>query len=189
MKRIKLHLAALPRTLTALIERFNPSTLQPFNRPVPLANALALSSDTGFQTLQIDPAATLPIASKYLIYERGSAYNYARIAGGTNVPLGVSSDAPFALGDFLNIRRLGARKGFEIGIPAGPIAADHLVVLDLAGTGKVVDLTTQGNGTYWVVGRATQAAVATDLEVSYVPDIPYQVNNNNGAWTFVGANV
>ncbi|HLX70779.1 MAG TPA: hypothetical protein VKV04_14215 [Verrucomicrobiae bacterium] len=191
MKKIKIHLTALPRTLAALIER-SVSTLQGVRRnpqPVPLANALALGSDSGFQTLQIDPGATLPIASKYLIYERGSAYNYARIAGGTNVPLGVSSDAPFALGDFLNIRRLGAKKGFEFGIPAGAIAADHLVAVDPAGTGKVVDLTTQGNGTYWVVGRATQAAAATDIEVSYVPDIPYQVNNNNGTWTYVGANV
>jgi len=191
MKKIKLRLAALPRTLAALIER-SVSSLQGVRRhprPIALPNALALGSDSGFQGLQIDPGATLPIASKYLIYERGSAYNYARIAGGTNIPLGVSSDAPFALGDILNIRRFGAKKGFEIGIPAGAIAADHLVAVDPAGTGKVVDLTTQGNGTYWVVGRATQAAAATDIEVSYVPDIPYQVNNNNGTWTFTGANV
>ena len=187
MKKLKYTIAALLGTLAASFER--PCRRDTGAPRFALANELGLMNDSGIETLQIDPAATLPIGSRYLVYERGSAYNYGRIAGGVNVPLGVSSDSPYAVGDLFNVRRLGAKKGFELGIPAGAITQDHLVAVDPAGTGKVVDLTTQGNGTYWVVGRCVKSVAATDIEVSYVPDIPYQVNNNNGTWTYAGANV
>lgn len=187
MKKIKLHFAALPGTFAARMERlFVPK------RAVALANSgLALMGDHGIETLQIDPNATLPITSKYLVYERGSAYNYARIAGGVNAPLGVSSDSAYALGDFLNVRRFGAHKGFEIGIPGGAITIDHLVCVNTDGSGRIVDLTTLGNGTYWVVGRCKESCLATDIEVAFVPCTPYQltVSNGGGTYAFAGAGI
>lgn len=160
-------------------------------RPVPLANSLALKGETGIENLQIDPGSTVPIASKYLVYERGSAYNYARIAAGVNVPLGISADAPFQLGDYLEIFRFGAHKGFQIGIPGGAITVDHLVCVNTDGSGHVVDLTTLGNGTYWVIGRCKASCLATDIEVAFVPCTPYQltVSNGGGTYAFAGAGV
>ena len=111
MKKLKYSIAVLLGTLAASFERLEIGGALP-RRRYALPNELGLMGD-GIETLQIDPAATLPIGARYLIYERGSAYNYGRIAGGVNIPLGVSSDSPFAVGDLFNVRRLGAKKGFE----------------------------------------------------------------------------
>lgn len=124
MKKLKYTIAVLLGTLPAHFERLR---RRDAGAPrIALANELGLMNDGGIETLQIDPAATLPIGARYLVYERGSAYNFGRIAGGVNVPLGVSSDSPFAVGDLFNVRRLGAKKGFELGVPAGAISQDHL---------------------------------------------------------------
>ncbi len=158
---------------------------------IALANELGLMNDGGIETLQIDPAATLPVGNRYLVYERGSAYNYGRVAGGTNVPLGVSSDSPFAVGDLFDVRRFGAKKGFELGIPVGAINQDDLIVVAKDSTGRVLDLTVQGNGTYWVIGRCLKSCLATDIEVAFVPVTPYEitVSNGGGTYAFAGAGV
>jgi len=154
---------------------------------VALANTLGLINEHGIESLIIDPGQSFPIGGRFLLYERGSAAQYAQLALGVNPPLGPSSDAPFQANDILNVRRLGCRPGLELGIPGSAITIDHIICCAKDGSGKVLDLTLQGNGTYWVVGRAVMTVAATDLEVAYVPDIPYQITVSGGGGTYAYA--
>jgi hypothetical protein len=138
-----------------------------------LANQLGGLFDRGLETLQIDPSATLPVSSKYLIYKRGSSQYYAAVADGVNMPLGVSPDAPYQLGDFLAVDRFGATVGTTLGFSLGAVTIDDLVYS--AANGLVGDLTTAGHGTFWVIGRATNTVGAANQEVTYIPCLPYQL--------------
>jgi hypothetical protein len=143
------------------------------DKPIALANQLGGVFDHGRETLEIDPSTTFPVASKYLIYKRGSTLYYAAIADGTNLPLGPSPDAPYQVGDFLEVERLGATVGTLLGFSAAAVTIDDLVYS--AANGLVGDLTTAGHGTFWVIGRATNTVGAANLEIAYVPCFPYQV--------------
>jgi len=142
-------------------------------RPVALANQLGGLFEHGCESLQIDPASTFPVASKYLIYKRGSSQYYAILADGVNLPLGVSPDAPYQAGDFLDIERFGATVGMQLGFSAGAVTFDDLVYS--AASGLVGDLTTAGHGTFWVIGRAVNTVGAASQEITYIPCSPYQV--------------
>lgn len=138
-----------------------------------LANELGGLAEHGRETLQIDPASSLPVPNKYLIYKRGSSQYYAAVADGVNLPLGVSPDAPYQGGDFLDVERLGATRGTQLGLAAGAVTIDDLVYS--AANGLVGDLATAGHGTYWIVGRATKTVGAGNAEVTYIPCFPYQL--------------
>ena len=137
-----------------------------------LANELGGLFEHGRETLQIDPASTLPVASKYLIYKRGSSQYYAAVADGVALPLGVSPDAPYQAGDFLDVERFGAAKGTQLGVSAGAVTIDDLVYS--AANGLVGDLATGGHGSFWIIGRATKTVGAANLEITYIPCFPYQ---------------
>jgi hypothetical protein len=139
---------------------------------VALANQLGGVFEHGRESLQIDPTTTLPVASKWLIYKRGSSQYYAAIADGVNMPLGVSPDAPYQLSDFLSVERFGATEGTQLGFSTGAVTIDDLVYS--AANGLVGDLTTAGHGTFWIIGRATNTVGAANLEVTFVPCFPYQ---------------
>jgi hypothetical protein len=153
---------------------FQLSSFIPRRRPagIALANQLGGLFDHGKETLQIDPSSTLPVASKYLIYKRGSSQYYAAVADGVNYPLGVSPDAPYQLGDFLSVERFGATEGTQLAFSAGAVTIDDLVYS--AANGLVGDLTTAGHGTFWVIGRATNTVGAANQETSFIPCFPYQ---------------
>ena len=158
---------------------------------VALPNALGLINDNGIESLLVDPASVnLPFSGRYLLIQRGaSGYQYGDVcAGGPAgpLPLGPSSDSPYQVGDILNVRRLGNRRGLEIGIGAAgkTVTIDKLLVS--AASGCVQDVTTLSvNGTYWVVGRsaATIPATGSLMEVPYVPCVPWQIINTNGTFT------
>lgn len=160
--------------------------------PVPLANALGLMNDHGLESLLVDPASTsLPFPNRYLLIKRGpSGYQYGDICNGGPggpLPLGPSSDSPYQANDLLNVRRLGARPGLEmgIGVAATAVTIDRLLVA--AAAGCVQDVSTLGanNGTYWVVGRAAASLTPTGslMEVPYVPCEPWQIINTGGILT------
>jgi hypothetical protein len=136
-----------------------------------LANELGGLFDRGRETLQIDPASSLPVPSKYLVYKRGSGVNYALVADGVGMPLGVSPDAPYQLGDYLDVERFGATVGMQLGISTGAVTMDNLVYS--APGGLVGDLTTAGHGSFWVIGRATKTVTAANQEITYIPCFPY----------------
>jgi hypothetical protein len=151
-------------------------------RPVALANELGGLFDHGRETLQIDPAVTFPITSKYLIYERGSSQYYAKPTSGVNLPLGISPDAPYMVGDFLDVERFGATRGTQLGYSAGAVTIDHLV--GSAAGGYVQDVTSAANGTYWVIGRATKTVPGANLEITFVPCAPKQVTVTGGVLAY-----
>ena len=164
MKKVRYLFAVLLGTLIAALEcLFNPRKL------IALPNELGLVNEHGIETLLVDPADTLPnTGGRYLLYMRGSAYNYAKTCDGTHLPLGPSSDAAYQAGDLINVRRLGCRKGFELGVPDGAIAQDDLIVASTT-AGKVKAFTGLADGTYFVVGRCLKAVAATASEVAYQP--------------------
>ena len=187
MKQLSTKLATLPGTLLAFFER-----LRTRKSAVPLPNALGLINDNGIESLLVDPASSnLPFAGRYLLIKRGaSGYQYGDLcnggAGGP-MPLGPSSDSPYQVGDILSVRRLGNRKGLEIGIGvAGQTVTIDKLLVSAAG-GCVQDITTLGsnNGTYWVVGRAAASLTTTGslMEVPYAPCVPYQIINTAGTIT------
>lgn len=147
-----------------------------------LANELGGMFDHGRETLQIDPATTLPVASRYLVYKRGSSQYYATVCDATSLPLGVSPDAPYQIGDFLDVERLGAGRGTQLALSAGAITIDHLV--GTAAAGQVQDVTAAANGTYWVIGRATKTVAGAGLEITFVTSPPYQVTVTGGALSY-----
>jgi hypothetical protein len=140
---------------------------------VALANELAGMFDHGAETLQIDPSSTLPVSSKYLIYKRGSSQYYAAVADGVALPLGVSPDAAYQVGDFISVERFGGTNGTKMGFAVGAVTIDNLVYS--AANGLVGDLTTAGHGTFWIIGRAIKTVGAANIEVGFIPSIPYQV--------------
>jgi hypothetical protein len=138
--------------------------------------------DHGKETFQIDPGSTFPVASRNLIYKRGSGQYYAAVCDATSYPLGTSPDAPYQAGDFLEVERFGAGKGTQLGLSAGAITIDHLV--GTAASGQVQDVTAAGNGTYWVIGRAIKTVAAAGQEITFVAMHPYQVTVTGGALAY-----
>jgi hypothetical protein len=149
---------------------------------VALANELGGLFDHAHETLQIDPTATIPVSSKYLVYERGSSQYYAKPTAGVNMPLGISPDAPYQIGDFLDVERFGASEGTQLGYSAGAITIDHLV--GSAASGFVQDVTAAANGTYWVIGRATKTVTVANQEISFLTCAPYQVTVTGGVLSY-----
>jgi hypothetical protein len=149
---------------------------------VALGNELGGMFDHAHETLQVDPSITLPVTSKYLVYERGSNLHYAKPTAGTNMPLGISPDAPYQIGDFLDVERFGASDGTQIAYSSGAITIDHLVGTGAAGL--VQDVTSAANGTYWVIGRAMKTVSAANQEISFLTCPPYQVTVTSGVLTY-----
>jgi hypothetical protein len=147
-----------------------------------LANELGGLFDHARETLQIDPSVSFPVSSKYLVYERGSTLYYAKPTAGVNLPLGTSPDAPYQIGDFLDVERYGASAGTQLGYSAGAITIDHLV--GSAAGGLVQDVTAAANGTYWVIGRAIKTVAAANQEISFLTCPPYQVTITSGALAY-----
>jgi len=183
MKKLKLQIAIGLGTLFAWKDRL----FAPRNS-VALANNLALINETGIESLFVDPATVnLPFPSRYLLIQRGgSGYQYGDVAQGVNCPLGVSSDSPYAIGDVLNVRRLGARPGLEIGlgIAAKTVTIDNLLVAAAGGTVQDASTITT-NATYWVVGRAaaTLSTTASTQEVQFIPCVPFKATYTSGVWS------
>jgi hypothetical protein len=149
---------------------------------VALANELGGMFAHGRETLQIDPSVTFPVSSKYLVYERGSSLYYAKPSAGVNLPLGISPDAPYQIGDFLDVERFGASEGTQLGYSAGAITIDHLV--GSAAGGLVQDVTAAANGTYWVIGRALKTVSAANQEISFLSCPPYPVTVTGGVLAY-----
>jgi hypothetical protein len=123
------------------------------------------------EALIIDPSTSFPVASKPLVFKRGSASKYAAIADGVNYPLGYSAYAPAIAGDPVYVTRFNAAIGASPGISAGVINIDDLVYS--AANGLVADLTLAGHGTFWVIGVATKAATGPNQPITYIPCFPY----------------
>ena len=154
---------------------------------VVLPNELAVITKEGRESLMIDPTSTFPVASKWLLYRRGSQYNYGIVSNGVALPLGPSPDAPYQANDWLPIFRLGLFPGSTFGMATATaaITQDDLVYDAGATTaGCIADLTLAANGTYWVVGRCLKTVPAGGLEVAYAPCEPFKVTVTAGVFSW-----
>ncbi len=171
----------------SLIERLALPFIRAFNRLEPrmpgrffgnriaLANALGLTFSKGEESLIVDTGVSLPVTTRFIVWQRGADAYHAAIADGTHFPLGPSPDAPYQAGDILSVQRLGAVIGTTLGVAGGAIAVDNLVCVAKDSTGRILDLTTAGGGTWYVIGRAASAATAANQEVTYISCLPYTV--------------
>ncbi|MDE2099105.1 MAG: hypothetical protein KGL39_17760 [Patescibacteria group bacterium] len=182
MKSLKLWIAVMLGTLAAGWDRLTKS-------PLALPNELGTFNEHGIESQIIDPAsANLPVSSRYLLYTRGATgTGYVDLCGAATLPLGASSDSPYQIGDIVNIRRLGARPGLELGIPATAFTVDDLVLT--AANGKIQTFNAVANGTYYIVGRCAKTVPNTgdNIEVPYVPCTPIKITVNAGVGTIVVA--
>lgn len=149
----------------------------PANTGVALTNALGTTFPKGDESLIVDVAVSLPVATRFLVWMRGADQYHANICDGNSAashrPLGVSPDSPFQAGDFMTVQRFGAVIGTTLGISGGVITVDNLVVA--AANGQVKDLTVVGAGTFWVVGVACSSTTAAGQEVTFISVVPYTV--------------
>jgi len=162
--KMKVWFAALLGTLAAFCDRlFAPPDC------VALPNELGLMNPEGKETFTIDAAQSLATPlSRYLLYKRGTAGTiYAEVCDASSVPLGISPDAPYQAGDLISVYRLGAVKGILIGLSAGAIALDAMIVA--AASGKLQTLTSIADGTYYIVGKCAKAVTAANQEVPFIP--------------------
>ncbi len=152
--------------------------------PVALANELALMGPP-HETLTVDPTESLPVANRWLLYQRGSTQYLAKLCTASTMPLGPSPDSPYATGDLLTIYRLANLKHFALGVPNTAITVDDLVIT--AAGGKVQAFTGASDGTYWVVGRCLKTVASTAAEVAYSPVAPFKITITSGSGTLVVA--
>lgn len=135
---------------------------------VALANEnLALQCRTENVRLKADAAI-----SRYLLVKYGSDGEHAAICGASDIPLGNSDDSPGAAEDPFTVNIFGLLKRERIVIASEAITANKDVYT--AANGKVQDLPA-GAGTYYLVGRTSQAAAADGDKVRIVPCFPQKL--------------
>lgn len=100
------------------------------------------------------------------------ADHVAVTTAGTENPLGVCNDEATAAEQYVNICLLGQKPGTVIMSAHAAIAAGDMLVA--AADGRVQTLPAT-SGTYYVVGRALNAAAAQDDDVEVAHTLPYPV--------------
>lgn len=113
------------------------------------------------------------IALRNVLVKIGSDISHVAVTtAGTEIPLGVANDETSAAEENVNVQLLGAKQGTVLMVASAPITAGDL--LQAAAAGKVATLGTGGNGTYYIVGRALNAAAADGDLVEVAHCVPVQ---------------
>jgi hypothetical protein len=154
-------------------------------RAIALANELAGREHGGVTTVQVDSGQTTPVtnayigAGKYLVWMIGvntsATTRTAALCSGAATkaafPLGISKDAPYQAGDWLEIEQFGATPGTQVGISAGAITDGDWV--GTAAAGLIQSLATAASASYWCIGKATKTVTAAGQEISINPCLPF----------------
>ncbi len=124
--------------------------------------------------------ADASFTARYLIAKQGADVTHIDICGLTDKPFAVVPDmtptADAAASDLsypLPVNILGLNEDTERMIASGVVAIDDLVVPAAAGLVKTLPTTA---GSYWVVGKAVTASLATGDMIEVTPCFPYQVS-------------
>jgi hypothetical protein len=181
MKKLKLTLRLLLAAMLARMDRLS--------RPrgsVALANELAGRDPTGVTTGQISANATVPVTNTYIRAGKSLVYmigtdstatlrTFIQCSGAATkaaFPIGISDDAPYQAGDWMDVRQFGAEVGTEVGISAGSIT--DLDWVYAAANGLVGSCATAtGSPTVWVIGKANKTVTGIGQEISFVPSVPF----------------
>ena len=134
-------------------------------RRVALANDnLALECRRKTTRLKADAAI-----ARYLLVKVGTDNEHGDICAAANRPLGNSDDSPGAAEDPFTVHLFGLGEVERIAIASEAIAND--VDIYTAAGGKVQDEPAAA-GTFWHVGRTTQAAAGDGDKVRFIPCFP-----------------
>ncbi len=140
-------------------------------RPTPVrwevSNIAEGTSETGNRTYLADAAIT----ARHLVVKSGSDLNHIAVAGTGDIPLGVVDDQADAAEDPVNVQLLGAKRGTILMTASAAIALDAMVVSAASGKIRTLPGTT---GTYYIIGRAREAAGADGDVIEVIPCFPIQ---------------
>jgi hypothetical protein len=112
-------------------------------------------------------------ALRHALVKIGSDADHVAVTtAGTEVPLGVCDDECTAAEDNINVQLLGQKQGTILMVAHAAIDAGDFVVAAAAGRVQTIDGIT--NGTYYIVGRAINAATAQDDLIEVAHCVPVQ---------------
>lgn len=130
-----------------------------------LANLGSNQHGGGRVTRKADAA----IATRFLLVKIGSDANHIAVAGVADISIGVCEDEPSAAEELAIVQLLGSSDKTLTMVASAAIAAGDFVVAAANGQIRTLPVTT---GTYYIVGRALEAAAAAgdQIEVDPIPN-------------------
>jgi hypothetical protein len=131
---------------------------------VGLANIAEGTHAGGKLTKLTDVALTI----RFLLVKIGSDIDHIAINTAADIPLGVCTDEAAGAEENVNVEVWGCSHGTKKVVASGAITAGAFVVGDAAGKVRTLPGTT---GTYYIIGRALNAAAA-DLDIVEIDPIP-----------------
>lgn len=132
-----------------------------------LANLNEGEHEAGLITRRADAA----ISTRFLLVKVGTDANHVAIAGTADIPLGIAQDEAAAAEDRIAVQLLGSAGSTKRVVASAAIAVDAMLVA--AANGKVRTLPVAA-GTYYIVGRALEAAGADGDVIEMDPCFPIQ---------------
>lgn len=113
------------------------------------------------------------VTQRYLIVEIGADIDHiAPCNAAADIPLGISQDESTAAEQEVAVAALcGGNLGTLLVTSSAAITAGDMLVTDTAGKARTLPATT---GTYYIIGRALQAATAADQIIEFAPCFPIQ---------------
>lgn len=112
------------------------------------------------------------LATRNLLVKIGSDISHVAVTtAATEIPLGFVNDEATAAEEYVNVQLLGSKQGTVLAVASAAITAGDLVVA--AANGKIATLSA-GAGTYYIVGRALNAAGADGDLVEVAHCLPVQ---------------
>lgn len=111
------------------------------------------------------------LTTRHLTVKIGSDVNHVAVAGTADIALGVVDDAAEAAEDPVNVQVLGQKPGTILVTASAAITLGDMVVT--AASGKVRTLPV-ASGTYYIIGRALEAAVADGDLINIAHCFPVQ---------------
>jgi hypothetical protein len=130
--------------------------------------ALANIGD-GFQPKKKTYYTDAAITTRNLLVRFGTDASHVALAGVNDIPLGFATDEAAAAEEGVSVSLLGIQESGVIGVASAAIAAGALLVP--AANGKLRTLPGT-SGSYYIVGRALNAAAADGDELELVPTFP-----------------
>lgn len=134
----------------------------PNQRLIPLANIAEGTHAGGCVTRKTDGAIT----TRFLLAKVGSDGDHVTTAGVSDIPIGVIEDEAAAAEDLVNVRMWGSSDRTCKAVSSAAIAVGDMIVAAASGQVRTLPGTT---GTYYIIGRALQAAAGANETIEFDP--------------------
>ena len=144
-----------------------------FHAPRGFAHGMALANinEGVHEGGRITKKADAAISTRHLVVKIGSDANHIAVAGTGDIALGVCQDEPSAAEELAAVQLLGCAGRTVTMVASAAISAGALVVTAASGKIRTLPGTT---GTYYVIGRALEAAGADGDPIEVEPCFPTQ---------------